>query len=337
MPKVTYKENFIEDTTFLNDVLSDAQNLKWCLPPAGIPGNNPPRYVSVFGNGATIRDDQTSNLVNKPNFYPKEVAYPMYQCAKSSSCIYNLQPIPKNLSKLILYMRNSVRDIYGSDIIDVDNMFNVGVCSLYTEKIHRISEHRDDERWLYKNELDAHGKPIASIIASLTLYIDSKPDDIRPFDIYDDQTEKWDTIELKHNSVVFFSNHRHRVKPMRKKTKNNTRLNITFRTLAPGLLGLTGYGNFYRYMSLPYKINIVDDNHLKWVHYFTDSVYKNNDDTIHIKIKKVDKIKRNSIKLEIGRFLAINLPRYVKPLCSVENYQNYLKFVLRKKIHENTY
>ena len=54
-------------------------------------------------------------------------------------------------------------------------MFNIAICNFYTEKEHRINEHRDDERWLEKNFIK-NDKLDSSIIASFTLY----PDDQNP-------------------------------------------------------------------------------------------------------------------------------------------------------------
>ena len=37
-----------------------------------------------------------------------------------------------------------------------------------------------------------------------------------------------------------------------KRHAHKNRINLTFRTILPGLIGRVGYGNFYRYMSIPY-------------------------------------------------------------------------------------
>ena len=215
---------------------------------------------------------------------------------------------PKIFQQLVLELRKSVKKIYGKRLSNLDNMFNVAVCNRYTGRDDKIAGHRDDERWLQKNLDDK-----SSLIASMTFYVGEVPNPLRRFQI---KTEgKWKDFQLQDNSVIFFSNHEHRVMALRKKDPDSQRINLTFRTLEPGLLGLVGYGNFYRYMSIPYEIHT---NELeKYAKYFLNIdpkiLIKPQEYETKDKKKWVDKYKKKGIELN----------RYIKPLCSIYNYQNY--------------
>ena len=271
---VTYHTK-VMDNELLDKVTQEAKNIHWCIPPAGIPGNNPPRYVGALGDGSNITMIGGRIAYVKNNTYPNITSYPLYQCAKNSSAQYLMKKIPKNIAKLIVKLRKLVQKSYGNKAKDINKMFNVCVCNYYTEDTHQIADHRDDERWLSLNQLDNNNNPAASIIASLTLYIDEAPKKLRRFQVYDDSKNAWKNYELEHNSVLLFSNHRHRA-PKVIGGNSCKRINITFRTLSPGLLGLTGYGNFYRYMSIPHQINYVNDKHLEHARHFINSAISSN-------------------------------------------------------------
>lgn len=202
---------------------------------------------------ALLLGDYLKPKHKKISTYPKTVSYPLYQCSKNSYASYTMLPISNIFSKIILQLRDLVRETYYDRVIDIDSMFNVIVCNYYTVDSHQISDHRDDERWLKFNELDNSSNPEASIIASLTFYVDYEPYILRNFEIYNENTNSWNKYQLRHNPLVLFSNHRYRTKCIGKRGKSCKRVNLTFRTLTSGLLGLTGYGNFYRYMSIPKK------------------------------------------------------------------------------------
>ena len=239
MLPVHYQSEVIP-TNIYDDMMSEISNLRWCRPPSGIPGNRTPRNVAVIGDGSNILSDSTHDISPYTNF-----AYPLFQTAKDCSAIYDPNPIPPSISKFIPILRNHVKQLYGDTVIDTDSMFNVVVCNYYTDHSHQINAHRDDERWLKPNQLDDTGKPMASIIASLTIYPDDpNPDYLRSFEIQNDETGKWESYDLHHNSVLFFSNHNHRAKALSKRKANLRRYNLTFRTVTDGLLGNVGYSNF---------------------------------------------------------------------------------------------
>lgn len=319
MLPVFYKQNFI-DTTDYGQTLNDIKNLNWCRPPSGIPGNRTPRNVAVLGDGSTVR------LVNGKiaYFYDRQItgdkfAYPMFQTAKNCTAVYNKNKIPNSIGKLIIKLRKLVNEFYGDTAINTKDMFNVAVCNYYTEHQHSINAHRDDERWLELNQKDVHGNLKASIIASLTIY----PDDngsIRDFEIQNDETGIWEKTILENNSILFFSNHNHRAKPLSKKKPNCERFNITFRTVSKGLLGKIGFSNFYRYMSIPREI-YVNANNLEKMRYFQQSL----EDAFNFmgKLKFDHKIKTHIITSENytldrnnNRSKLAILPQYVRPLCS---------------------
>ena len=345
MTNIFYKENVFNNST-LNAIIKESINLPWCKPPSGIPGNNPPRNVCVLGDGSSILGTIEQPKHKKYCRYPKDVAYPLYQCAKNSYASYTMRPISHIFSNIILQLRDIIKNKYKDKVIGVDNMFNVVVCNYYTEDSHQISDHRDDERWLKFNELDSIGNPVASIIASLTFYVDDEPSILRNFEIYDDIKNSWTKYQLRHNSLVLFSNHRHRAKCIGKRGKSCKRINLTFRTLTTGLLGLTGYGNFYRYMSIPKKIFLSQKNNMDIVTHFYKSIeYSNNfnqntyfTDINVIRIDhdhiKVEKTKIRDIYLKFGE---PDLPRYVKSLCTLYNYINYIKFIKTRRFMVTRY
>jgi hypothetical protein len=335
MNRIFYKDNAL-DKEFLKNVLEESQNLPWCKPPAGIPGNNPPRNVCVLGNGSTVIGTPGSPKYKTSCNYPKNVSYPLYQSAKSSCGVYRMRPIPLNISKLIIKIRGYVKKFYNKSAIDIESMFNVVVCNYYTEDSHQISDHRDDERWLKFNEI-TNGEKNASIIASLTLYVDDPPSKLRNFEIFNETTNSWNKYNLDHNSLVFFSNHRHRAKSVGKRGESCKRINLTFRTLTDGLLGLTGYGNFYRYMSLPEKIILNKSHKRELIKHFYDSIiYSNtfNKKTIYsidISIEYVEGEKyrdqRDLLRTRYNNLDLLDLPRYVKSLCTNTNYIYYLNYI----------
>ena len=179
-------------------VLCEARNLPWCRPPSGIPGNRTPRNVAVLGDGSTVYSDSSSYTgkatLKMDRKIPDEVAYPMFQSCKDCTAHYRMRPLTPAISELILHLRDIVREQFRETVVDVDEMFNIAICNYYTEKDHKINEHRDDERWLTHNQLDSNGNPCASIIASLTLYPDCKyehqPEYLRNFGIYNDDKAK---------------------------------------------------------------------------------------------------------------------------------------------------
>ena len=329
MNNPTYYHKNVMNPTLLDKVTKEVLNLNWCRPPSGIPGNNPPRYVCALGDGSRIKYKKRLFYIRQKKF-PKITSYPLYQCAKNSSCEYLMKKIPRNLCKLIVILRKLVKDSYGDRVIDIDNMFNVCVCNYYTENKHQIAGHCDDERWLKFNQLDSRNNPYASIIASLTIYIDDIPNKLRNFEIYDDINKKWIKHNLEHNSILLFSNHKHRAKSIGKRGESCKRINITFRTLSPGLLGLTGYGNFYRYMSIPIRINYVSQKHLENSKYFVESAINSNlfngrkCYNENIQFIKVDDNTRKQEKTKLKTLCNNDLPRYVKSLCTIENYRRYL-------------
>lgn len=315
----------------LKKVVQEVKNIQWCRPPAGIPGNYPPRYTAALGDGSHVSTKANKVFYKKQPNFPNITSYPLFQCAKNSSAHYQMNKIPPNLVRLISILRQLVKKNYGENAININDMFNVCVCNYYTQDNHQIADHRDDERWLAFNELN-NGTLSASIIASLTIYPDEIPDTLRRFQIYDDNVgiEQWTTMELEHNSIVFFSNHRHRA-PAVKRGASCKRINITFRTLSSGLLGLTGYGNFYRYMSIPYQITYVDPRHFEHSKQFVQSVIDSNNFNNrlcfdpNIVMIRADDSERKILKKRYKNSIDVSLNRYVSQLCTVENYASSIK------------
>ena len=331
-----YTDNAIPRELYTR-LLCEARSLPWCRPPSGIPGNRTPRNVAVLGDGSTVysncsQSGESSACLKMKRDIPDEVVYPMFQSCKDCSAHYKTRPLTPAISELILHLRAIVRKQFRETVVNVDEMFNIAICNYYTEKDHKINEHRDDERWLTHNQLDSSGNPCASIIASLTLYpeckYDEQPEYLRNFGIYNDDKKKWEDINLKHNSVMFFSNHKHRCKGVPKRAPNVPRINITFRTITKGLLGFVGYSNFYRYMSIPFKLTFTEGKFSRErVNLFKNeaneanefnSKYLYSDEII---VDSANKSKDKSDKLSSSEYNI--LPRYVKPLCSASNIRNY--------------
>ena len=311
-----------------NDIIDEIKKLNWCRPPSGIPGNRTPRNVAVLGNGSII--DNQGKLIETSVSSLEKTSYPLYQCAKDSYGIYQMRPIPIHLRKFILRLRTLVKEKFKNRAVNVDNMFNVIVCNYYTEHNHQINAHKDDERWLVNNTL-VDGE-MTSLIASLTLYPDDKkPLHLRNFQIM--ENEKWIDYPLENGSIILFSNQMHRAKPLSKKLKNIHRINLTFRTLHSDLLGLIGYGNFYRYMSLPESISVCDNKISQhYLDYFSEAVkeanlFNNKDLFVKFGLTRHQKSDINATKnLHLLKFNS--LPSYVKSLCSFLN----LKNISKKKI-----
>ena len=329
-----YHDNAVPRELF-SGLRNEAIELPWCRPPSGIPGNRTPRNVAVLGDGSDVYYDNSSSQDTKLVMNRKfghDVSYPLFQCAKDCTAHYKTRKLSPFICKLILHMRELVRQNYGDRAINVDKMFNIAICNFYTEKEHKINAHKDDERWLERNQLDKDGKPVASIIASLSLYPDyeygDNPDNLRNFGIYNEDSKKWEDMDLKNNSILFFSNHEHRCKGVYKKHTNEPRINITFRTLAPGLLGFVGYSNFYRYMSIPYRLTFTENKfNQQRVDLFSTEANKANEfnqkniyETL-IDVKMSNKLEDKELKQSSEQYT--NLPRYVKSLCSAENIRNY--------------
>tara|TARA_B100000524_G_scaffold317094_1_gene195972 strand:- start:1141 stop:2148 length:1008 start_codon:yes stop_codon:yes gene_type:complete len=329
---IHYCPNVLNPVTDL-EIIDEIKNLKWCRPPSGIPGNRTPRNVAVIGDGSKI--SKNGNIVSTPLSNIEYTSYPLFQCNKDSYGIYRKESIPPHLCKFILKLRDIVKKKYGSRVNDVDNMFNVVVCNYYTEKQHQINAHKDDERWLVKN-MNNDGN-MSSLIASLSYYPDElKPKYHRNFQIQDG--DKWTDYTLENGSVILFSNELHRAKPIPKKQDNVKRINLTFRTLHPGLLGLVGYGNFYRYMSLPLYISICD-NKISWdkIRLFNVSITESNefcnrenfkDLALKYHSKKDIFITKNKHNCTEYNKLSGN----VKPLCTHLNIQNLYTLILSFKI-----
>ena len=74
--------------------------------------------------------------------YPKNVSYPLYQCAKNSSASYVMRPIPHTFSKIILQLRNIVKTTYKNKVIDIDSMFNVIVYNYHQIQTIEIINHQ---------------------------------------------------------------------------------------------------------------------------------------------------------------------------------------------------
>lgn len=329
MERIHYRRNIIPDL-LETGMKKEISKFNWCRAPSGMPGNKVPRNVFVLGDGSVIKgSDKLICYHSEDGRRLKDVSYPLFQCDKTSSATYSVRRIPNNIAKFILHLRKCVKEIYGENAVDVDRMFNVIICNNYTSHEHQISAHRDDERWLQHNETDKEGNRFASIIASLTLYPDGQPDVLRSFEVEND-SGKWVEFNLEHNSMLFFSNHMHRAKHYPKRYAHVRRINLTFRTIAPGLIGRVGYGNFYRYMSIPHSIEITmknSDKSEKWHSLFvksaTDANNFNNRNcyTTDIKITLRDE---TDIKTMRQRYTSIldTLPRYVKSLCSLYTLQN---------------
>lgn len=305
------------------DLIREIKHLNWCRPPSGIPGNRTPRNVAVLGDGSVI--NKLGELQKTAISEINEVSYPLFQTAKDSYAIYDKIPIPLHLRQFILKLRQIVRNTYGDSAKNIDSMFNVIVCNYYSESKHQISAHQDDERWLVKN-LEKNGEH-TSLIASLTYYPNTKnPSHLRKFQINDGN--KWIDYKLENGSVILFSNHLHRVKPIPKKEPNIERINLTFRTLHPDLLGLIGYGNFYRYMSLPKRISICENKvseekiRLFWHamiesnEFCKNSYFSNYEICSHNK----DIIKKTKSNTRYSKYNT--LPTHVKCLCSYFNIVN---------------
>ena len=81
----------------------------------------------------------------------------------------------------------------------------MAICNLYTEKQHKISAHRDDERWLALNELDENKNRVILLLQALLFILietNIKSDCyIRDFQIWNDKTNKWITIPLENRSL----------------------------------------------------------------------------------------------------------------------------------------
>jgi len=329
-----YHDNAVPRELF-SGLRNEAIGLPWCRPPSGIPGNRTPRNVAVLGDGSDVYYDSSSSTDTKlvmNRKFGNDVTYPLFQCAKDCSAHYKTRKLSPFICKLILHMRELVNQNYGDRVINVDKMFNIAICNFYTEKDHKINAHKDDERWLERNQLDKDGNPVASIIASLTLYPDyeygDNPDNLRNFGIYNEDSKKWEDIDLRNNSILFFSNHEHRCKGVYKKHTNEPRINITFRTLAPGLLGFVGYSNFYRYMSIPHRLTFTENKfNQQRVDLFSTEANEANEFNqkiiydSHIDVKMSNKSEDKELKQSSE--LYSNLPRYVKSLCSAENIRNY--------------
>ena len=340
MNSIFYKEDCL-DLNLLNRLGPTLLNLPWCRPPSGIPGNRTPRNVAVLGDGSNVKLNSLGKIsLQNSRPFGKTVAYPLFQCAKDCSGIYKTNRFTPEIAEVILTLRKLVKQKYGKKVVNVDKMFNIAICNFYTEKEHKINEHRDDERWLEFNELDKNGKPSASIIASMTFYPDSeKPSYYRNFEIYDEDNSSWKKITLKHNSLLLFSNHRHRCKGVPKRKENVRRINITFRTITSGLLGFVGYSNFYRYMSIPYAISFTENKYSRErIELFKNAAREanqfNNTDLFNsqnIHIETTSKESDKTLKKADNNYN--NLPRYVKSLCSVYNIKNFNdKAKLRIKI-----
>lgn len=327
---IKYCPNFL-DPNLLQKVGRDAYNLDWCIPPSGIPGNCTPRNVAVLGNGSNVTQMKSGGIMKIKSKYPENVCYPLFQCAKICYGKYRMKPFTHHMNKLVLLLRRRAKELYGDKLVNVNSMFNVAVCNFYTEDRHQISGHRDDERWLKKNIIGKDSETDSSLIASFTYYVDEIPDILRKFDIYDDQLKKWKNFNLDHNSIIFFSNHLHRAKSVGKRSTSCKRINITFRTLSSGLIGLTGYGNFHRYMSIPLEIGIFRSEKLeRHIQQFNKCSGKSNiflgkdKFNTNIPVKYFDKEERKMTKKKVQLNLqnkGIELPRYIKSLCSLENYQ----------------
>jgi len=327
LPKIYYINN-VMSPELLSKVIKEIKNIQWARPPAGIPGNYPPRYVGVLGDGSNVSSKGNKIFYKKQSNFSNTTSYPLFQCAKNSSAHYKMNKIPPNLVKLITILRQLIKKNYGNDAININDMFNVCVCNFYTEDNHQIADHRDDERWLTFNEIN-NGNLSASIIASLTIYINKIPNNLRRFQIYNDINGKWDTFYLEHNSILFFSNHRHRAPPVIKQSSCQ-RINITFRTLSKNLLGLIGYGNFYRYMSIPYMITYVNSKHYEYSKQFIESAINSNKFNNrkcfdpNIIITKADDTKRKIQKINYKNSINIKLNSYIHQLCTVENYSMFI-------------
>ena len=338
MNSVFYNENCL-DNSLLERLGNSLLRLPWCRPPSGIPGNRTPRNVAVLGDGSdVIQDNNGKILLKKCRPFGKTVAYPLFQSSKDCSGIYKTNSFTPEIAETIIKLRNIVKNRYGKKAINVDKMFNIAICNFYTEREHKINEHRDDERWLEFNELNKNGEPCASIIASMTFYPDSNnPNYYRNFELYNEDKKCWDKITLRHNSVLFFSNHKHRCKGVPKRKENVRRINITFRTITKGLLGFVGYSNFYRYMSIPYAISFTQNKYSRErVEFFKNAAREANEfnkieifDENNIIIRESNKELDRQIKKSDVNYC--KLPRYVKPLCSVYNIKNYSK-LFRLKI-----
>ena len=129
LSNVFYHNNAIASPE-LTKLIGELKNLHWSIPPSGIPGNHPPRYVCALGDGSRIVGSPNRVLYIKNKSYPESFAYPAYQCAKSSSALYRPKKIPINLAKLILKLRKIVQSSYGNRAKNIHRMFNVCVCNL---------------------------------------------------------------------------------------------------------------------------------------------------------------------------------------------------------------
>ena len=132
---VFYHKNVLKPED-LQNTIEEVKNLNWCIPPAGIPGNHPPRYVSVLGDGSRVLHNKNKIIYFKQKSFPEHTSYPLYQCAKNSSGIYKMNKITPNLVKLITKIRKLVTTSYNKYAHNVDDMFNVCVCNYYTQKQH---------------------------------------------------------------------------------------------------------------------------------------------------------------------------------------------------------
>lgn len=207
--------------------------------PGGFLSNSPKRKVNAFGNGGyettywtAQMKTATATLHTKPN------------------------PLPPAFQRMIPYLKGLFREAC-PDAKMTDGTFSIGVCNYYTKPDMYIAAHTDDNVW-YPKECS-----LGNVFASITLYPEGPPKDgyysrfqIRPND-------KWEQVDLPHNSVMIMpSSMEHRVQPFKKSDYKHfkPRINVTFRSVFPKdvdpLMNFMAIANHARYYRIPHAVTL---------------------------------------------------------------------------------
>jgi hypothetical protein len=226
-------------------------NIKWNWKiPGGQLRYHPPRKVNSIGNGSAISKDGKLLKGGWDNTF--------YTSSQNSSNITLKTPsekMPPIFCKLVPHLRQMFTDSY-PDVKTTNYSFVIAVCNYYSEREHHISAHTDDNRW-YPHECSK-----GPVLASLTLYPHSKPqnpNEFANFQVREKKGDKWDTIRMPHNSILIMpTNLEHRVTKAKKNITFRPRINITFRSIFPvytnPMMNIMAVSNHNRYYRNPTKI-----------------------------------------------------------------------------------
>ena len=244
------------DNKTLSDFTSYLENMEWNY---GIPGgfltNQPQRKVMAFGDGSKINIE--GELIS-------DGWKQTYWTAKMNQNNVTLETeteiMPSPLRKLIPGLRKLFSNTFPTANTN-DNTFTIGVCNYYTDPNMNIAAHTDDNIW-YPRECEE-----GPVFASITLYPKGIPEELDAYSRFQiKQDGKWQTIHLKHESVLIMpSNIEHRVLAHTKKmqSKFKPRINITFRSVYPidinPLMNAMAVANHTRYYRIPKALYIPYD------------------------------------------------------------------------------